>query len=164
MYQYIFIYVHAKSDVWCRMYYIPYTNIWYIWKIVDSVQVQWHPTRAVWTAVWTRNATVCMRDRKPCTYFRCALRHVSVVPFRPQMNLFTLIEYYNYSMLDVWHGLHGCPWLGSKLAYTHPISSGWLSLFLLPVAACGHARLSAFRILAFFIHSVTYLGFWYILP
>ena len=60
----------CESDVWCRMLYIPYTDTKYILTVVDFIQVQGHPTTAVWTAVSTSNSFVCMRDCMPGTYLR----------------------------------------------------------------------------------------------
>ena len=56
------------------------------------------------------------------------------------------------------HGLYSCYWLGGKLAYTHPISSCWWTLFAPPVAACGNIRISAFKNWAILIHSETCQG------
>ena len=41
--------------------------------------------------------------------------------FGRRWNIFSLIQYDRYFMLDVSHGLHSCFWLGGKLVYTHPI-------------------------------------------
>ena len=104
----------------------------------------WHATTAVRimpekhvTVVWTSNALVFIGDCMPGIYeFQVCMKPFKQKLFCRRRNLFILIQYEWYFMLDVAHGLHSCYWLGGQAG----IRTSHIILVDAISSACGGLR------------------------